>query len=74
MNHKWSDPIPVLEGPNGCEQTERTCVHCSLVKITVHPPRGYPWREWRHPQSAAQFPAEHTPPCIAGGTSEVRPA
>lgn len=31
MKHRW----------------EKTCPFCLLTKITVHPPRGLPWREWR---------------------------
>ena len=65
--HKWGDPVTIVHGPNGCEQTDRTCVRCGLVKVTMHPPHGLPWRAWRHPKSTVQFPAEHTPPCGGGG-------
>lgn len=49
MNHKWNmeHRIPACESPDGNERTERTCPFCMLVKITVHPPRGVAWREWR---------------------------
>ena len=69
--HKWSDRISVPrdQTPSGCEQTERTCGLCKIVRITVHPPQGFPWREWRHPNSDVQFACEHTPPC-KGSTKE----
>jgi len=63
--HRWGEAVPITADrtPSGCEQTERACVICGMIKITVHPPHGFPWREWRHPKSDRQFPAEHTPPC-----------
>lgn len=59
--HKWHDPVTVPYGPRGCEQTERACELCKLVKVTVHPPQGLPWREWR--EGVAQVRLERTPPC-----------
>jgi hypothetical protein len=61
--HRWDLPRSVLtDTPSGCEETERECVDCHLVKITVHPPFGFPYRAWR---TAAGMRAtiEHTPPC-----------
>lgn len=64
QRHKWSEPVSILDGtPTGCEQTERTCSLCHLVKITVHPPQGFPWRAWRHRSSSVQFTDDYTPPC-----------
>lgn len=66
-NHKWSGGmvrVPARETPNGNDQTERTCATCGLVKITVKPPRGFPWPEWRRP-GGKQFRCEMTPGCIA---------
>lgn len=48
--HKWGDPITVTEGtPSGCQETHRTCAHCKIIKVTVHPPHGYPYRMWQYP-------------------------
>lgn len=63
--HRWSDARPMV-GSNGLAQSERTCLWCGLVKITVHPPQGLPWREWRHPSNPQQFAMAATPPCQAG--------
>lgn len=65
LTHPWGEPKAIAAdaslGRNG--QTERVCVHCRLVRITVHSPDRRHWREWRHPNSAVQFPAQATPPC-----------
>lgn len=64
--HKWSHPICVFgdRTVTGCEQSERTCSHCGLIKITVHPPHGIPWREWRYPDDPkVQHKGEATPLC-----------
>lgn len=47
--HKWRDPISKLRDstPSNCEETERECERCRLIKITVHPPFGRPYRMWR---------------------------
>jgi hypothetical protein len=65
--HAWGDPIPIhgIATPHGCDQTERTCKLCHLVKITVHQPDGRAYREWRHPNNPDQFPMDTTPPCLA---------
>lgn len=59
--HKWGDPMR-LQG-----RTERTCAHCEIVKITMHPPHGLPWREWRHPDNPVSFQMTNTPPCLDRG-------
>ena len=65
--HSWSGGV-VRFGPralgNGCDQTERTCSRCGLVKITVHPPEGLPWIEWRQGEGP-QIQLSTTPPCMA---------
>lgn len=60
LRHKWGEPV-LLE-----HQTERTCEHCNLVKITRHE-QGNCWREWRHPASKNQFAMPMTPPCRGKG-------
>lgn len=64
--HRWGDPVTILpsEAFDGNERTERVCPSCGLVKITVHPPHGLPWREWRHRDAAAPIALTHTPPCL----------
>jgi hypothetical protein len=64
--HRWGSPatVPPAEAFDGNERTERICGVCRLVKITVHPAFGIPWREWRHPDGAATFQGTITPPCI----------
>jgi hypothetical protein len=61
--HDWGDgrervnyicvPANPLLGRH--QQTERTCKRCKLVKITVHPPEGGGWREWRWGEGGCQF-------------------
>jgi hypothetical protein len=46
------------------QQTERTCMKCPLVKITVHPPQGGGWREWRWGDAPSQFIDVVTPACV----------
>ena len=67
--HRWNFPICVFgdRTPTGCEQSERECQFCGLIRITVHPPQGFPWREWRKAGSDKQFPSDHTPPCNPPG-------
>lgn len=63
--HKWGDPLRFApeDRPSGCAQTERTCTQCGLVKVTVHPPRGVPWIEWRDWECREQKQQHGTPPC-----------
>lgn len=60
-NHKWGERVPLETG------TERTCKVCGLVKVTVHPPHGLPWREWRDPKGGPQMQLSFTPPCVGEG-------
>lgn len=46
------------------QQTERTCPKCKLVKITVHPPQGDGWREWRWGDAPTQFRDDVMPECV----------
>ena len=67
-NHKWDwlneRRIAACDSPSKNDQTERDCVMCKLTKVTVHPPGGFPYREWRHPRSKTQFACSATPPCL----------
>ncbi len=58
--HQWGESARVGEY---ADRTERTCVLCGLVKITVHPPRGFPWREWRT-RAGKIWQGTATPPCL----------
>lgn len=49
--------------PDGNARTERTCSACSLVKITVHPVHGFPFREWRT-RDGKLWRGDATPPCL----------
>ena len=64
--HRWGDRITIVDGTvSGCEESHRVCVKCALLKITVHPPNGFPWRVWRTAAGAA-WQGDRTPPCHAG--------
>lgn len=67
--HRWGERVTVRDTtPTGCPQGERTCARCGLVRVTVHPPGGFPWREWR-PKDGPQIRLSTTPPCV--GESEI---
>lgn len=70
-HHKWGAPVRYEphENENGCAQTERTCQKCGLVRITVHPPQGLPWLEWRT-RDAGQMQLSSTPPCLPQGAQQ----
>lgn len=64
--HRYRDDWRYLDGhdcPDGNSRTERPCAHCEIIKITVHPPHGYPWREWRT-KGGNVYVGEATPPCL----------
>lgn len=67
--HRWGHSRNVFNEHTGNDQTQRICVLCGLVKITVHPPRGYPWREWRDPRGGGQLQFSGTPAC--GGEKKM---
>lgn len=62
--HRWSDGVGVFNTATGNDQTVRRCQFCRLEKITVHPPQGLPWREWRDAKGGPQMRLSFTPPCI----------
>lgn len=42
-------------------KTERQCIRCNMVRVTKHPPVGFPWIEyWR---GLDRLPGDKTPPC-----------
>lgn len=60
IRHRWRDPDRFEH------HSERRCEFCSLIKITMHPPRGNPWREWRY-NSGKNFKSDVTPRCDPSG-------
>lgn len=66
-HHRWDINAiirkPACESQDGNDRTERTCLHCGMVKITVHPPQGFPWHEWRT-ATGAVWQGDSTPPCV----------
>jgi hypothetical protein len=67
--HQFGPPVSV---PASLElerhpQTERTCLACGAVKVTVHAPDGQAWREWRASSSAAQHRLVDDLPCVHQG-------
>lgn len=65
--HRW-DKVPTRlaasERDDGNKSTERMCVFCGLVKITVHPSHGLPWREWRTRNGGVMIGAK-VPKCFS---------
>lgn len=66
--HKWGDPAYLHRDttPSGCDETEKPCVLCGLVKLTVHTPIGYPYRMWRT-RAGLRFPDDGATPLCEGG-------
>ena len=62
--HRWTYRGSVApEGSrSGCEEHERVCELCGLIKITVHQPRGFPYRAWRT-RGGTRFSYDVTPLC-----------
>ena len=67
VRHSWNAADPVrrsgVDSIDGNDRTEKTCPACGLVKITVHPARGLPWREWRTKEGKG-WVGDSTPPCV----------
>lgn len=69
--HQWLR-VPTYihcdKSPSGCDESERECELCGLVRITVHRPDGYPYRAWRS-KGGVRFPdVGYTPVCEGEGT------
>ena len=76
--HKWPDDkratvLVAHETPDGNERHERTCLQCGMTRITVVPPHGYPWHEWRT-RDGQVWVGEATPPCLFGALKAVEAA
>lgn len=72
--HRWDHDkekrLAACESPDGNGRTERPCERCGLIKVTVHPPQGLPWREWRT-KEGYPWQGEMTPPCVAQTVPEI---
>ena len=69
QRHKWGEPFARLDHtPSGCAETERTCKRCGMIRYTVHPPRGYPWHEWKA-KGQRRVQLDQTPVCLGEGTT-----
>jgi hypothetical protein len=72
--HRWDEDtiqrIAASDSDNGCSQTHRTCLHCGLIRITMHPPQGFPWPEFMLPESRVRFRMDRTPHCVPKGDVE----
>ncbi len=64
--HKWLR-VPTYihrdKTPSGCDETERECELCGLVKITVHQPEGFPYRAFRSKGGVRFNDPGFTPTC-----------
>lgn len=51
MNHKWDydneKRIAGVDTPDGCDRNEKTCLNCSVIKVTILPQQGFPRHEYR---------------------------
>lgn len=84
MKHRWDHDkekrLAACESPDGNGRTERPCERCGLIKITVRPPDGRPWREWRlmeggsriiHPTLPMECSGPAEPEIVSETTAEV---
>jgi hypothetical protein len=62
-DHRNSRLLSGFGAADGCARNERTCFKCGVVRITVMPPHGYPWHEWRT-KDGGMYVGEATPPCL----------
>lgn len=69
--HKWGDPVYLHRDTtsSGCDETEKPCALCGLVKLTIHTPIGFPYRMWRT-KAGLRFPDNGATPLCEGSTGE----
>jgi hypothetical protein len=61
--HRWhASVIRIAECVDGNARSIRCCQRCGMLRITVHPPHGYPWLEFENADGRVLKQA-HTPPC-----------
>ena len=75
--HEWDHAgerrLNGFDAADGNARNERTCVKCGIVRITIIPPHGYPWHEWRT-KNGGTYVGEATPPCVSREVVELREA
>ena len=75
--HEWNDGaerrLAATDAGDGNARNERDCLHCGMTRITVIPPHGYPWHEWRT-RDGQVWVGEATPPCLFGALKAVEAA
>jgi hypothetical protein len=59
-NHVW---IPAAKSASGFSQTERSCVLCGAIKVTIHGPGDNHRRAWRKSTEAEQIETFTALPC-----------
>lgn len=71
--HQWDydneRKIAACDSPDGNDRSEKPCCRCDLWKITVHPPQGFAWREWRF-GAGENFKSDLTPRCDPSGSED----
>lgn len=72
--HRWNESdhvrISGIDCADGNDRTQKSCALCGLIKITVHPPHGFPWREWKT-KDGKVWQGASTPPCLDSVPAEV---
>jgi len=58
--HKWAEPVRFQH------KTERTCIVCSITKVTRHEPDRLPWVEFF--RALNRIECDRTPPCEGAPT------
>lgn len=60
LTHQFGDPVSVSQNVTLSRhpQTERTCLACGAIRVTVHGADGIAWREWRKSASDEQSAVE----------------
>jgi hypothetical protein len=73
--HAWdhANERRLSSGPDGNARNERDCIHCGMTRITVIPPHGFPWHEWRTREGKV-WVGEATPPCVERGGASLKGA
>ena len=65
--HKWNHAnerrLPAYDAKDGNARNERDCTQCGMTRITVIPPQGFPYHEWRC-KDGGVWHGEATPPCL----------
>ena len=73
-NHKWDyeneKRIAAVDAPDGCDRNEKSCILCGITKVTILPPHGFPYHEYR--VGSAQMVWTRRPECVRVGAEPVK--